>query len=109
MLIIRPMNIRDLRYAVAVAELDYFGRAAAACHVSQPALSGQIRKLENHLGIALFERTKCMVRITPAGEKVIAHARALLELVDLIEETAKARVDPLSGPMRLGMIPTIGP
>ncbi len=103
------MNIRDLRYAVAVAELGHFGRAAAACHVSQPALSGQIRKLENHLGIALFERTKRMVRITPAGEEVIAHARALLELVDLIEETAKARVDPLSGPLRLGMIPTIGP
>ena len=103
------MNIRDLKYAVAVAELGHFGRAASACHVSQPALSGQVRKLEDHLGIALFERTKRTVRITPAGEEVIAHARALLELVDLIEETAKARVDPLSGPLRLGMIPTIGP
>ena len=104
-----PMNIRDLRYAVAVAELGHFGRAAEACHVSQPALSGQIRKLEGHLGITLFERTRRSVRITPAGEEIIGHAKRLLATADLIEETARARIDPLSGPLRLGMIPTIGP
>jgi LysR family hydrogen peroxide-inducible transcriptional activator len=103
------MNIRDLRYAVAVAERRHFGRAAADCHVSQPALSGQIRKLEEQLGVALFERTKRSVRTTPVGEEIVAHARDLLKLVGLIEETAKARIDPLSGPLRLGMIPTIGP
>lgn len=104
-----PMNIRDLRYAVAVAELGHFGRAASACHVSQPALSGQIRKLEDHLGLVLFERTKRSVRITPAGEEIVRLAKQLLETADLIEETAKSRLDPLSGPLRLGMIPTIGP
>lgn len=103
------MNIRDLRYAVAVAELGHFGRAASACHVSQPTLSGQIRKLEDHLGLVLFERTRRSVRITPAGEVIIEHAKRLLETADLIEETAKAHLDPLSGPLRLGMIPTIGP
>ena len=103
------MNIRDLKYAVAVADLGHFGRAAEACHVSQPTLSGQVRKLEDHLGIALFERTKRSVRVTAAGEELIAHARTLLVLADLIEETAKARGDPLSGPLRIGMIPTIGP
>ena len=103
------MNIRDLRYAVAVADLGHFGRAASACHVSQPALSGQIRKLEDHLGLVLFERTKRSVRITPAGEEIIRLSKRLLETADLIEETARARLDPLSGPLGLGMIPTIGP
>ena len=103
------MNIRDLRYAVAVAELGHFGRAAAACHVSQPALSGQLRKLEDQLGVMLFERSRRSVKITPAGEEIVAHAKALLEMADLIEDTAKAWTDPLSGPLGLGMIPTIGP
>ena len=103
------MNVRDLEYVVAVADRRHFGRAAAACHVSQPALSGQIRKLEERLGIALFERNKRMVRITPAGEEVVAQARRVLDLVDTIEEGARARRDPLSGPLRLGMIPTVGP
>lgn len=103
------MNIRDLQYAVAVAELQHFGRAAVACHVSQPALSGQIRKLEEQLGVALFERTKRSVRVTPAGEEILVHAKALLRQAEIIRETARARTDPLSGPLRLGMIPTIGP
>ncbi len=103
------MNIRDLGYAVALAELGHFGRAAAACHVSQPTLSGQIRKLEDELGVAMFERTKRAVRITPAGEDIVAHARALLRIADLIRDTARARANPLGGPLRLGMIPTVGP
>lgn len=103
------MNLRDLEYAVAVARLGHFGRAARCCGVSQPALSAQIRKLEDRLGVALFERTKRTVRTTPAGEEILPHARAILDLARRIEETARARSDPLSGPLRLGTIPTIGP
>ena len=103
------MNIRDLKYAVAVAEHGHFGRAANACFAGQPVLSAQIRKLEDELGITLFERTKRSVRITPIGEEIVAQARTLLAAADLIVETAKASLDPLSGPLRLGMITTIGP
>ena len=103
------MNIRDLRYVAAVAEHGHFGRAAAACHVSQPALSGQVKKLERRLGVVLFERAKGRVRVTPAGARIVAKARALLAIADDIEQTAQALRDPLSGPLRLGMIPTIGP
>lgn len=103
------MNTRDLIYAVKVAELGHFGRAAAACNVSQPALSGQIQKLERHLGVLLFERTKRRVSVTPTGQAILRHARDLLALESVIEETARVRRDPLAGPLRLGMIPTIGP
>ncbi|NKB60323.1 MAG: LysR family transcriptional regulator [Alphaproteobacteria bacterium] len=103
------MNIRDLKYMVAVAEYGHFGRAVEACLIGQPTLSAQIRKLEDELGITLFERTKRSVRITPIGEEIVAQARTLLAAADLITETAKASLDPLSGPLRLGMIPTIGP
>lgn len=103
------MNIRDLQYAVAVAEYGHFGRAAESCHVSQPALSGQIQKLEEQLGVALFERTKRSVRVTSVGEEILDHARELLKLVKVIEDTAMARKDPYSGTLRLGLIPTIGP
>ena len=103
------MNIRDLKYIVAVAELEHFSKAAQECFVSQPALSGQIRKLEDQLNVRLFERTKRAVRITPAGEQIIIHAKAILDLVDQIEETAKAFTDPFAGLLRVGMIPTIGP
>jgi LysR family hydrogen peroxide-inducible transcriptional activator len=103
------MNIRDLKYAVAIADLSHFGRAAEACHISQPALSGQIKKLEEELGVLLFERTNRSVRMTPVGELIVEHARAVLAQVDQIEETAKAHLDPLSGSLRLGMITTVGP
>ncbi|MDP6707261.1 MAG: LysR substrate-binding domain-containing protein [Alphaproteobacteria bacterium] len=103
------MKLRDLHYAVAVAEFSHFGRAAEACRVSQPALSGQIKKLEGELGVPLFERTNRAVRITAAGEEIIAQAREVLAQVARIEATAKAHVDPLAGRLRLGLIPTIGP
>ena len=103
------MNIRDLEYLVAVAELAHFGRAAEACHVSQPALSGQIRKLEAELGLALFERNNRQVRVTPAGQRIADLARGLLDQVRQIEETARTLADPLAGDLRLGMIHTIGP
>ena len=103
------MNLRDLSYAVAVADLRHFGRAATRCHVSQPALSGQIKKLEDGLGVALFERSNRRVAVTPAGTKILAYAREILRLSSLIEETARSQADPLAGPLRLGVIPTIAP
>ena len=103
------MNIRDLKYVVAVAGERHFGRAADKCHVSQPALSGQIRKLEDALGVVLFERTNRAVRVTPVGERIVAQARRLITLSDEIVASAQAARDPLAGPFRLGMISTIGP
>lgn len=103
------MNIRDLRYVIAIAEERHFGRAAIKCHVSQPALSGQLRKLEDFLGVALFERTNRSVQITPVGERIVAQARQLITLSDEIVSTAQAARDPLSGSFRLGMISTIAP
>ena len=94
---------------VTVAELKHFGQAAHACFVSQPTISGQIRKLEERLNVKLFERNKRLVRITPEGEQIIAHAKEILRHVENLEETAKALNDPLSGELRIGMIPTIGP
>ena len=103
------MNLRDLRYLIAVAEHKHFGKAAEACFVSQPTLSGQIKKLEDHLGVALFERTKRHVRITPVGERILEQARAVEARVKSIETLARFHQDPLAGPLNLGMIPTLGP
>ncbi len=103
------MNIRDLKYVVALKDHLHFGRAARACHVSQPALSGQVAKLEARLGTALFERSKKAVRITPVGAKIAERAEAMLLIAKEIEALAQAATDPLSGPFRLGMIATIGP
>ena len=75
------MNLRDLKYIVAVAETHHFGKAAKRCFVSQPTLSGQIKKMEDELGIAIFERTNRSVEITPVGETIIRHARDILEQV----------------------------
>jgi LysR family hydrogen peroxide-inducible transcriptional activator len=103
------MNIRDLQYIIAVAESRHFGRAAERCFVSQPTLSGQIKKLEEHLGVAIFERTNRSVEVTPIGEAIVQHARQVMEQVDAIEQLAQAHQDPLAGPLRLGAIPTISP
>ena len=103
------MNLRDLRYLVAVAEERHFGRAANACHVSQPTLSVQIRKLEEQLGIPLFERTNRSVSTTPAGEDILECAREVMAQVARIQAIADARRDPLSAPLRLGVIPTLSP
>lgn len=103
------MNLRDLRYLIAVAENRHFGKAAEACFVSQPTLSAQLKKLEEHLGVTLFERTNRSVRITPIGTQVLEHARKALAQVKLMEEVARAHQDPLSGPLRLGVIPTLAP
>jgi LysR family hydrogen peroxide-inducible transcriptional activator len=103
------MNLQDLRYIVAIAGQRHFGRAAQACHVSQPTLSGQVRKLEEQLGVALFERTNKWVFPTEVGERILAHAARVLEEAEAIEEVARAARNPLGGPLRLGVIPTLGP
>ncbi|GJL83320.1 MAG: LysR family transcriptional regulator [marine bacterium B5-7] len=103
------MNIRDLKYALAVAETRHFGRAAARCFVSQPTLSGQIKKLEQDLGVVLFERTRRSVDVTPVGEIILGHARKIIEQAELIEQLAQAHQDPLRGPLRIGAIPTLSP
>jgi LysR family hydrogen peroxide-inducible transcriptional activator len=105
----RAMNLRDLRYVVAVAETRHFGRAAERCFVSQPTLSGQIKKLEDELGVTIFERTNRSVAISQVGEQILVHARLLLEQVEVIQELARAHQDPLAGPLRIGAIPTLSP
>ncbi|HEX7373506.1 MAG TPA: DNA-binding transcriptional regulator OxyR [Steroidobacteraceae bacterium] len=103
------MNLRDLRYLVALADERHFGKAAASCHVSQPTLSAQIRKLEDYLGVPLVERQPRRVALTEPGEKIVARARKLLQEADAIVELARTDRDPLAGPLRLALIPTVGP
>ncbi|MBK5968072.1 MULTISPECIES: LysR substrate-binding domain-containing protein [Thiorhodovibrio] len=103
------MNLRDLSYIVAVAETRHFGRAAERCFVSQPTLSGQVKKLEEELGVTIFERSNRSVDITAVGEDILRHARRLLEQSDAIEQVARAAQDPLAGPLRVGAIPTLSP
>jgi LysR family hydrogen peroxide-inducible transcriptional activator len=103
------MNLRDLRYLVALADERHFGRAADRCYVSQPTLSAQIRKLEEYLGVTLVERQPKRVTLTETGEKIVERARRLLLEADAIVEVAKTDRDPLAGPLRLALIPTVGP
>ena len=103
------MNKRDLEYFVAIAEELHFGRAAQRCHVSQPALSGQIKKLEDSLEVTLFERTKRRVRLTETGSNILAYAREALRQMDLMKQTALAEKNPLSGACTIGAPHTIGP
>lgn len=101
------MNIRDLKYFLAVAELEHFGQAAEQCHVSQPTLSGQIKKLEEQLGITLFERTNRRVMLTESGSHIATYARRILREVDAIHEIAESSRDPMAGKFRLGAFPTL--
>ena len=103
------MNLRDLRYLVAVAELRHFGRAAEACYVSQPTLSAQIKKLESFLGVQLIERSNRRVMLTPIGEEVAQRARYILSAADDIVQVARSARDPMAGDLRLGLIPTVAP
>jgi LysR family transcriptional regulator, hydrogen peroxide-inducible genes activator len=103
------LNLQELKYFVAVADHRHFGRAAEACNVSQPTLSSQLRKLEDHLGVVLFERTNKRVALTPMGKRLLIHAREALRETELLESTAKAAGDPLAGPLKLGIIPTVAP
>jgi LysR family hydrogen peroxide-inducible transcriptional activator len=103
------MNLSELRYIVALARERHFGRAAAACFVSQPTLSVAVKKLENELGVPLFERASRNVRITPAGERVVEQAQQALEAVESVRQVALAEGDQLASPLRIGAIYTIGP
>lgn len=103
------MNLRDLRYLVAVAEHRHFGRAAEACFVSQPTLSTQLRKLEDWLGLTLIERSPRQVMLTPAGEAIVAQARRVLGEVNGLAALAEQHRDPFGGSFRLGIIPTVAP
>ncbi len=103
------MNLRDLKYLVALADLRHFGKAADACFVSQPTLSTQIRKLEDELGVALVERAPRKVMLTAAGQDVVLRARRIVAEVEQMKESARRSRDPESGSMRLGVFPTLGP
>ena len=103
------MNLRDLEYLVALADTRHFGRAAARCHVSQPTLSAQLKKLEAYLGVPLVERRPRRAALTPAGLAVVQRARRMLQDADDIRVLARASQDPLSGPLKVGLIPTLGP
>ena len=103
------MTLTELKYIVAVANERHFGRAAEKCFVSQPTLSVGIRKLEEELGVSLFERDKQDVRLTVVGERIVAQAARVLEEASQIRKIASAGRDPLVGPLRLGVIPTLSP
>jgi LysR family hydrogen peroxide-inducible transcriptional activator len=103
------MTLTELRYIVAVAREKHFGRAAEACFVSQPTLSVAIKKLEEELDLKLFERGAAEVSVTPLGEAIVRQAQSVLEQAAAIKEIAKRGKDPLNGPLRLGIIYTIGP
>ena len=103
------MTLTELRYVVAVAREKHFGRAAEACSVSQPTLSVSIKKLEEELDVRIFERGASEVSVTPNGNEIVRQAQAVIEAAAEIKETAKRKKDPLSGPLRLGVIYTIGP
>src|SRR3954464_11131740 len=102
------MNLRDLRYLVAVADTRHFGRAAQRCHVSQPTLSAQIKKLENYLGVQLIERQPRRQTLTETGQKILPLARRILQESDEIVSLARHEHDPLSGKLKTALIPTMG-
>ncbi|MEQ4573375.1 MAG: LysR substrate-binding domain-containing protein, partial [Gammaproteobacteria bacterium] len=103
------MNLRDLKYLVALADHKHFGRAAAACFVSQPTLSTQIKKLEDELGVPLVERAPRKVMLTPAGREAANRARGIVAEVEQMKEAARRSQDPEAGTVRLGIFPTLGP
>ncbi len=103
------MTLTELRYIVAVARERHFGRAAEACFVSQPTLSVSIKKLEEELDVRIFERGSSEVSVTPLGQEIVRQAQAVIEQALQIKEIAKRGKDPLAGPLRLGVIYTIGP
>ncbi|MCW9024206.1 MAG: LysR substrate-binding domain-containing protein [Gammaproteobacteria bacterium] len=103
------MTLIELRYIVALAQERHFGRAASACHVSQPTLSVAVKKLEDELGLLLFERAKNDVSLTPTGQQIVGQAQRILEEVEGLRNLASQGRDPLNSPLRVGAIYTIGP
>lgn len=103
------MNLRDLQYLVAVAEYRHFGKAAEACHVSQPTLSQQLKKLEEYLGAQLIERDSRRVQLTSLGSDVATRARRIVNDAEALVQLARSASDPLVGELRLGAFPTLAP
>jgi LysR family transcriptional regulator, hydrogen peroxide-inducible genes activator len=103
------MNLRDLRYFVALADTRHFGKAAERSFVSQPTLSAQIKKLETYLGVQLIERQPRKVTLTEMGARILPLARSILQESDEIVSLARNDHDPLSGKLKVALIPTIGP
>ncbi|SJN57497.1 Hydrogen peroxide-inducible genes activator [Vibrio ruber DSM 16370] len=103
------MNIRDFEYLVSLAEHRHFRKAAEACFVSQPTLSGQIRKLEDELGTVLLERSSRRVLFTDAGLQLVEQAKSILKEIKTFKDMASGQGDEMSGPMHIGFIPTVGP
>lgn len=103
------MNIRDLKYLIALEDHHHFGKAAEACFVSQPALSMQIKKLEDTLGVLLIERTNKKIIFTDVGKLIVQQAREILYHIDAMKEVANQSKDPFCGELHLGIIPTLAP
>lgn len=103
------MTLTELRYIIAVAREHHFGRAAKSCHVSQPTLSVAIKKLEEELRVAIFERGANEVTLSPIGERIVQQAQQTLEAADSIKQLALHGKNQLAGPLRIGAIHTIGP
>lgn len=103
------MNLRDWEYFVAVAEHKHFGKAAEACHVTQPTLSAQLKKLEEYLGVNLVERDNRRVWLTPIGLEMAVRARRLLNEAEGLKQLARSQFNPLAGDIRLGAFPTLAP
>jgi LysR family hydrogen peroxide-inducible transcriptional activator len=103
------MTLTELRYIVAVAQERHFGRAAERCFITQPALSLAIQKLEENLGATIFERRKNQIALTPLGEKVVRQAQRVLEEAEQIKLIVAQGKDQLAGPLKLGVIATVGP
>lgn len=103
------MTLNQIRFLIELGRTLHFGKAAEACHVSQPALSLAIKKLEEELGVVLVERLRNDLRLTEIGTRIIARGQAILEAVSDIEKIARHGNDPLAAPLRLGVIFTIGP
>ncbi|HYD63645.1 MAG TPA: hydrogen peroxide-inducible genes activator [Noviherbaspirillum sp.] len=103
------MTLTELKYIVAVAREKHFGHAAEACFVAQPTLSVAIKKLEDELGVTIFERGGTEISMTPLGAQIVAQAERVLEQTAAIKEIAKQNKDPLAGPLRLGVIYTVAP
>lgn len=104
-----PVSLKQMRYAVAVADAGHFGRAAAACNISQPALSQQIQALEAHCGTPLFDRLNRIVRTTPFGREFVGRARQVLEGADALAAFATGHTGSPDRPIRFGLIPTVAP
>ena len=101
------INLKDLKYLVAIADTRHFGKAAERCFVSQPTLSAQLKKLEQYLGVQLVERQPNNVKLTEIGAKVVTRSRHMLQVSDEILELARASADPLTGRLKVALIPTM--